>query len=56
MIVIERDGKFWAKTAAGEAGPFPTNAAAWSWIDRHSDEGREAFDRHARIRDAFAVR
>jgi hypothetical protein len=21
------------------AGPFPTNAAAWRWIDLHTDEG-----------------
>jgi hypothetical protein len=35
---------------------LPSNAAAWAWIDEHSHEGRDATDRHNRIRDAFAER
>jgi hypothetical protein len=38
------------------SGFFPTNAAAWSWIDRHTDEGRGDTDRYNRIRVAFSER
>jgi hypothetical protein len=35
---------------------FTSNEAAWSWIDRNTDEGRDDNDRYNRIRDAFAIR
>ncbi len=33
---------------------FRSNAEAWSWIDRNSNEGRADYDRHYRIRNAFS--
>jgi hypothetical protein len=44
-IVADRIGK--------RAGPFQTNAQAWSWIDRHGDEGLDDSERYGRIRMAF---
>jgi hypothetical protein len=35
------------------AGPFPTNAAAWRWVDLNTDEGREHQDQFNRIGRAF---
>jgi hypothetical protein len=50
MQVQETSGEFWAVKPDGSyiAGPFPTNAAAWSWVDRHSegDDGTDAYNRH----------
>jgi hypothetical protein len=33
---------------------FPTNAEAWAFIDKHTDEGRADTDRYNRIRIAFS--
>jgi hypothetical protein len=41
MQVIEKDGVHWVEVGAFTAGPFATNAEAWSWIERHADEGRD---------------
>jgi len=30
-----------------------SNAEAWLWVDKNTDEGRADIDRHNRIRDAF---
>jgi hypothetical protein len=55
--VIEQDGGYWVTENGWRiVGPFESNAAAWSWIDRHSCEGRDAIDRYNRIRAAFAER
>lgn len=35
------------------AGPFPTNAEAWHWIDRNTDEGLEHQDQFNRIGRAY---
>ena len=35
------------------AGPFQTNAAAWRWIDLHTDEGLEHQDQFNRIGRAY---
>lgn len=56
MKVVERDGNHWVVAGDREIGPFLTNAAAWSWIDRNTHAGRDDIDRHNRIRDAFATR
>lgn len=34
------------------ASGFATNAEAWAWIDRRSQEGRDDQDRHYRIRQS----
>jgi hypothetical protein len=47
------DGWIVADATGKRAGPFDTNAAAWSWIDRHGDEGRDDTERYGRIRMAF---
>ena len=35
--VIEHNGQWWVATGFGAeiVGPFPTNAQAWRWADRH---------------------
>jgi hypothetical protein len=38
------------------SGSFSTNAAAWLWVDRNTDEGRDDTDRFNRIRIAFSER
>lgn len=48
------DGWIVADHAGWRAGPFQTNAQAWS-IDRHSDEGRGNTERYGRIRIALAM-
>lgn len=53
--VIERDDGHYV--VAGDttlAGPFTTNAAAWRWLDAHTDIDREAVDTYNRIRMAFS--
>jgi hypothetical protein len=52
MQVIEKDGVHWVEVGAFTAGPFATNAEAWSWIDRHSNEGLGDTERYDRIRMA----
>lgn len=37
-----------------EVAGLPSHAAAWEWIDRHTDEGRADYDLYWRIRIAFA--
>ena len=32
---------------------FASNAAAWSWLDANTWDGRDAVDRDRRIRSAF---
>jgi hypothetical protein len=55
MSVIDQDGSYWVTENGWRiVGPFETNAAAWSWIDRRCDEGRDATERYNRIRAAFA--
>ena len=36
------------------ASGFSTNAAAWAWLDRHSEEGLADVDRNCRIRASAA--
>jgi hypothetical protein len=50
--VQEHTSGFWVMRAV--AGPFTSHAAAWAWIDDHTDEGRADSDRYNRIRIAFA--
>jgi hypothetical protein len=48
MSVIDQDGSYWVTENGWRIiGPFETNAAAWLWIDRHGDEGRDATARQA---------
>jgi hypothetical protein len=35
------------------AGPFPTNAEAWRWVDLNTDAGLEYQDRFNRIGRAY---
>jgi hypothetical protein len=49
MEVIELD-KHWVADGNRRAGPFATNAAAWSWIDRHDDGELAHSDQYNRIR------
>jgi len=35
------------------AGPFPTNAAAWRWIDSNTNDGLEHQDTFYRVGRAF---
>jgi hypothetical protein len=53
MEVIHTDGKIYVANGQRRVGPFDTNAAAWLWIDRHSDEGLGDTERYGRIRMAF---
>ena len=54
MAVIQSEnGWIVADDTGKRAGPFTTNAQAWSWIDRHSDEGLDDSERYSRIRMAF---
>jgi hypothetical protein len=40
MQVRETGGEFWVVGNGSHiAGPFETNAAAWAWIDRNSNDG-----------------
>jgi hypothetical protein len=52
ITVQERPDGFWAVTDSGEKGPFPTNAAAWAWLDRNTNAGRDD-DKHRAIREAM---
>jgi hypothetical protein len=52
MEVIEIDAKFYVANGQRRAGPFDTNAQAWSWFDRHNDEELEYCDQYNRIRMA----
>ena len=38
------------------AADFATHSAAWSWIDRNTDEGREDSTVLSRIRAGYSVR
>jgi hypothetical protein len=50
--VDEADGAWWVmRTGERVAGPY-TNAEAWAWVDRHSEEDDGA-DACNRIRQAF---
>lgn len=49
-VTEERSG-FWV---TAEIGPFATHAEAWSYADKHSDEGRAAEDHRRKIGIAFA--
>jgi hypothetical protein len=53
MEVVETDGKIWVANDQRRVGPFDTNAAAWSWIDKHNDQGLSDTERYGRIRMAF---
>jgi hypothetical protein len=53
-VIEDPDGGF--HVVHSVAGPFETNAAAWKWIDDHTDEGRDDADRYNRIRIAFSGR
>ena len=57
MTVTQIDGQ-WFVTADDSriAGPFTSNAGAWSWIDRRDPEHDEMVDTVARIRNAFMER
>jgi hypothetical protein len=45
--VTERDGSFYVVDSDTViAGPFTTNAEAWTWIDRHA--ARQDFVSHSR--------
>jgi hypothetical protein len=52
MEVIESDAKFYVANGQRKVGPFDTNAAAWSWLDRHCDEELAHSDQYNRIRMA----
>jgi hypothetical protein len=55
MGVADRDGQWFVTCSSSTiAGPFNTNAEAWSWIDRFTDEGRADLERYQRIRIAFS--
>jgi len=43
---------FWVFNAT--IGPFRDHAAAWRWIDSHTDAGRADTDKYNRIRIAFS--
>jgi|RhiMetdeSRZDD1v2_1073273.scaffolds.fasta_scaffold461003_2 hypothetical protein len=54
MRAIEISPGEWAVAGADNEiikDGFSTNAAAWAWIDRHSDDGDA--ERFIRIRSAF---
>jgi hypothetical protein len=52
MEVIEIDAKFYVANGQRRVGPFDTNAQAWSWFDRHSNEELAHSDQYNRIRMA----
>lgn len=53
-VEASSDGTFNVVTPRGEVvANVPTNALAWRWIDRNTDEGRAEEDRRNRIRRAF---
>jgi hypothetical protein len=50
MSVMEQDGGYRVTENGWHiVGPFETNVAAWSWIDRHCDEGRDAAKRSEQV-------
>jgi hypothetical protein len=51
-FVRRTDSGFWVVSAT--IGPFRDHAAAWRWIDNHTDEGRAGTDKYNRIRIAFS--
>ena len=55
ITVIAHDGDGYIISRGGQmlAGPFATDAEAWSWLDKHSDEGLDDQDRQHRIATAF---
>jgi hypothetical protein len=56
-LIDELDGGFIVRRGGNVvAGPFASNAEAWSWIDRNTLDGRDDTDRYNRIRDAFSER
>lgn len=58
MRVIELSTANWAVVERGivVCCGFASNADAWRWIDRNTDQGRSDTDQHNRIREAFAAR
>jgi hypothetical protein len=55
MTPVERDDG-WAVVLGEDAliTGLPSNAAAWSWIDRNTDSGRAHTEQYLRIRTAFS--
>jgi len=52
-VAARPDGRHEVKTVAGEVlAVCATNAEAWGWIDRRSNEGRRDSDQHYRIRNS----
>jgi hypothetical protein len=53
VTVKQQDSGAWIvaePTGTIIAGPFATNAAAWSWLDRHADAGHADDDHRANVR------
>lgn len=47
------DGEHEVRNSAGDVmTACRTNAEAWRWIDRHSEDGQMEEDRHLRIRSS----
>lgn len=55
-VVGRPDGTYQVVLGSDVLATCDTNAEAWAWIDRYSDEGRTDRDRFQRIGDAFAAR
>jgi hypothetical protein len=54
VSVIEQDGSHWVTSLGWRiVGPFATNADAWAWIERRTDEGWDDTERYNRIRMAM---
>lgn len=52
-VAATADGHWVIDHAKPIAGPFASNATAWHWIDKHTEEGLEDQDRFNRIGRAF---
>jgi hypothetical protein len=49
------NNEFWPVIADRRVKPFPTNEAAWRWLDQHTDAGRADTDRYNANRIAFSM-
>lgn len=52
-VAARADGRHEVQTVAGDVlAVCATNAEAWGWIERQSNEGRRDSDQHHRIRNS----
>ncbi|CAB5219867.1 hypothetical protein UFOVP231_1 [uncultured Caudovirales phage] len=58
MKVVAQEDVWVVLTSNGDqiAGPFPTQAEAWRWVDRNHWEDCEMESTRVRVREAFSTR